>query len=79
MRVAAAIVIMTGVAVLAGWIFDLPLLKSLAPGWATMKVNTAIGFISSGGVLVLLESSKPGLTLFRLGRALAVLPLLIAC
>ena len=76
-RAAAAIVIMTGVAVLAGWIFDLPLLKSLAPGWATMKVNTAIGFISSGGVLVLLESSKPGLTLFRLGRALAVLPLLI--
>ena len=33
---------------LVGWIADIPLLTALNPGWVTMKVNTAIGFLTAG-------------------------------
>jgi signal transduction histidine kinase len=72
-RSAAAGVTVIGAVVLTGWLLNAPPLESILPGWATMKVNTALAFIVSGGALVLLESSRANLALFRLGRALAVL------
>jgi PAS domain S-box-containing protein len=33
---------------LVGCIADIPLLTALNPGWVTMKVNTAIGFLTAG-------------------------------
>ncbi|WP_204105891.1 MULTISPECIES: ATP-binding protein [Spirulina sp. CCY15215] len=37
-----------GCVVIAGWCFDIGLLKSVLPGLVTMKANTAFGFIFAG-------------------------------
>lgn len=46
------VVAVISVIVLVGWIFDLEILKSIVPGLATMKVNTALLFLFSGSLLV---------------------------
>ena len=51
---AATAVALTGFAVFTGWLFDVPALKSLNPHWATMKPNTALGFLLAGLALWLL-------------------------
>lgn len=50
-RLFAIVVAALGLAVLAGWAFDIAALKSVAAGWVTMKVNTAIGFLLAGTCL----------------------------
>jgi hypothetical protein len=47
----SAIVTLTGLTVMAGWIFDVPILKSILPVWVTMKFVTALSFVLSGIVL----------------------------
>lgn len=46
------VVAVISVIVLVGWIFDLEILKSIVPGLATMKVNTALLFLFSGSLLL---------------------------
>src|SRR5271168_3044225 len=56
------IVIIIGLSVLAGWTFDVAVLKSVFPGLVAMKVNTALGLILCGGTLGILsvqERKKP--------------------
>jgi len=74
-RPVALLTLLAGVSVLAGWAFDIALLKSISPGWVSMKANTAVCFVLSGIALFLAlappASSTPGqrVGLSRLGRA----------
>ena len=54
-----------GLIVLIGWIFDIPVLKSISPNFVTMKANTAICFISIGLSLWLLQEKWLGNGLCR--------------
>jgi PAS domain S-box-containing protein len=74
-RVLALIVAMTGLVVLAGWFLDSTVLKSLQPGFVSMKANTALGFMFSGLSIWLLGCRRTGTwcPLLRTGAALAVL------
>lgn len=46
-----AIAAIIGIVVMAGWILNIPLLKSILPIWVTMEFNTALGFSFGGGAL----------------------------
>ncbi len=47
-RLASLIVFLIGCLVLAGWLFDIAILKSILPGWVSMRVNTALAFVFCG-------------------------------
>ena len=53
-----------GAAVLVGWLFDIPALKSAFPGLMTLKANTALGTLLCGLALALL---LVGITLLCMG------------
>lgn len=52
-RAISAVLIALGSTSLLGWIFGAPLLTSVLPGFATMKVNAALSFILAGASLAL--------------------------
>jgi len=70
-RLAAVLTAALGVIVLAGWAFDLPLLKSVLPGAVEMKANTAVGLVLAGCALFIL-GNRPSPPLQRLAQALAL-------
>ena len=51
--------ILVGFAVLLGWVFDLPALKSVVPGLVSMKANTALAFVLAGFSLLFLKAIRP--------------------
>ncbi len=53
---AAVSTVLVGLLVLVGWWFDLLILKSLFAGHATMKANTALGFVLAGLAVGILRS-----------------------
>ena len=53
----ALFVALSGAIVMLGWIFDICILKSILPGWVTMKSTTAVCFILSGITLYLIAIS----------------------
>ncbi len=77
---AAAFVVALGLTGLAGWAWDVAVLKSLLPGLASMKANTAAGFVLAGAALLLLATAQSGprarLAARLLAAAVAMLGLL---
>ncbi|MHB9122083.1 MAG: methyl-accepting chemotaxis protein [Thermoanaerobaculia bacterium] len=73
-RKAGIAVIAVGVAVLIGWILNIPLLKSIHPSLVAMKANTAVAFLLSGITLLLLQPGQADQKKLRIARwcALAV-------
>ena len=72
-RIGAALAAAVGIAALVGWVFGIPSLTSILPGFATMKVNTAGCFLMASTALWLLHTSAPDSRSVRLARGLAVL------
>jgi len=50
---AAIVAVVVGAMVLVGWVFDIAVLKSVWPGWVSMKANAAVCFILIGVALLL--------------------------
>ena len=50
-KILAGAVFAAGLLVMAGWIFDIGALKSVFPGWVSMKFITALSFALSGVTL----------------------------
>ena len=57
-RIISAVVIIIGLVVIAGWLLDVDTLKSIVPDWVTMKFSTAISFLMSGIVVMLLNEFR---------------------
>jgi hypothetical protein len=53
----AMVVVGIGSAVLIGWSFEIPILKTGLPGLITMKANTAIGFLMAGLAVLFARST----------------------
>src|SRR5207247_2390738 len=71
-RVAGTAALGVGCLVLVGWAVEIPLFKSVLPGLATMKANTAFCFVLAGAALLAVGQKGPRLRLAGLGGAVAV-------
>ncbi|MGE3780830.1 MAG: diguanylate cyclase, partial [Pirellulaceae bacterium] len=69
---AAAFSISVGVAVLIGWIFQLPTLRSVLPGLVPMQLNTAAAFIMLGVALAVIHARTATAWQLRLAQASAL-------
>lgn len=71
----AALTIFIGLTVLFGWIYDIPLLKSLNPSYISMKVNTALSFLFLGiaFLLMILTPDKPGIRIIPASLSMIVI------
>jgi PAS domain S-box-containing protein len=76
-RTAGGTVAVVGFLVLAGWLFDIPTLKSILPGLATMKPNTALAFLLAGSSLWLASPSRQNQRVDLLAKACATSTVLI--
>jgi PAS domain S-box-containing protein len=72
-RTGGFLVATIGLLALTGWYFDLPLLKSVNPSWASMKANTAVCFGLLGAALLFFDSERNRrATLLLAGLALGI-------
>jgi PAS domain S-box-containing protein len=71
-------VLLIGIIVLIGWLFDITILKSLNPDYISMKANTAVCFIISGILIILLRDSVLTVKFHYLIRILSITVLIIS-
>jgi signal transduction histidine kinase/DNA-binding NarL/FixJ family response regulator len=71
-RSIAAAAGMLGLAALLGWLFSVPLLKSILPGAVEMKANTAVCFVLSAIALIIFSERRSPVVQY-IGQACAVL------
>jgi PAS domain S-box-containing protein len=76
-RFSGALVMLVGGIVLVGWGLDLPLLKGVMPGAATMKVNTALCFVLGGLSLSAQARNRFSRLTAQIGRGSAIAVLTI--
>jgi signal transduction histidine kinase len=74
--VAGGLVLALGFVVLVGWCLDLPVLKTVLPGLASMKANAALG-LAAGGAALLLSAGR-GRPAHAAGRLAALFLMLLA-
>ena len=72
-----ALAVAAGALVLLGWAADLAALKSVIPGLATMKANTALGVFACGASLWAASRVRPGPVVARVGVISAWFALLL--
>ena len=72
----SAVVFLIGALVLTGWLFEIPALTRVRPGFSTMKVNTAFGLIVAAVALTLLQW-RDRKALYVVGQCFAGVILLI--
>jgi PAS domain S-box-containing protein len=73
---AGIVTILIGFLVLIGWIFEIPVLKSLNPSYPAMKVNTSICFILLG-IALLLQNAPAKSDLRRTSARILVIIVMI--
>ncbi|MEI8340986.1 MAG: CHASE3 domain-containing protein, partial [Verrucomicrobiota bacterium] len=61
-RLAGALVVGAGGMVLVGWALDISALKSILPGWVSVKPNTALAFVLTGIAVLFAACSSTGLS-----------------
>jgi hypothetical protein len=59
-KILSLAVSLAGLVVMLGWIFDIPVLKSIRPNWISMKFDTAFCFLLSGISLYLIVRYQEG-------------------
>ncbi len=72
----SATAIVVGFLVLVGWMLDIAALKSVIPGLATTKANTALAFILAGVSLWILQGEHTSHHTRRIGQASATIVVL---
>lgn len=73
-----ALLVIGGSLAITGGMFDIPWLKSISPGWVTMKANTAACFILSGASLWCLAEGRTGYRVQIAGRICAAVVAFVA-
>jgi PAS domain S-box-containing protein len=69
---AAVFCVVAGCLVLAGWVLDIALFKSISPEWVSMKANSAVYFILAGASLWMLRKEPMSSRRRLLGKSCAV-------
>jgi hypothetical protein len=59
-KILSLAVIIAGITVIIGWVFDFGALKSISPAWVSMKFDTAIAFVLSGITLYFIARAMEG-------------------
>lgn len=59
-QICGALITFFGITALIGWVFDIPILKSISPNLVAIKFNTALAFLLSGIALWIL--SRPSVS-----------------
>ncbi len=70
-KAAAIITIVVSLLALVGWVFNIPVLKSILPQWPAIKFNATIGLLLSGITLYLLNKPSVSPTEKKLAQLFA--------